>query len=94
MTMALTYHDRDKQYTSADIEKFGICVKIDSDKVISRSQWIVDMREWAHEHDIEVLWAGESSHSSVINNMLCRWHEAEFVIFDNHSRTMFALRWS
>lgn len=90
----LVFHDSNKTFTSDDIEKFGVCVKIDYDKVISRSQWIVDMREWAHQHDIEILWAGESSHSSVISNTLCRWHEAEFVIFDDYSRTMFTLAWS
>jgi hypothetical protein len=87
--MANLYYRRDDDFTEHEFAN-SIKVSIDNNKQYSRSSWILDMREWCEQNNIEMKWLGESTHT--VNNRT--WHNFDCYIEDENQRLLFKLRWS
>lgn len=71
-----------------DKSQYEVTVK--TTRYSNRKIWINEMERWADEQGIEIVWQGESTHT--VNDD--EWHEAHFCIYNEHDRTLFALRWA
>ena len=65
-------------------------VTVKTTKYPDRQVWINDMKRWAKERGMTIVWQGESTH--VHNDD--EWHEAHFCIYDERDRVAFALAWA
>jgi hypothetical protein len=57
---------------------------------VVRGLWVDEMLQWAKEHNLDIKWAGEHTHS--VNGH--EWHEADFYVSNKQEAIFFLLRWS
>lgn len=55
-----------------------------------RTEFIEAVNQWMDKHNIKYSWSGESTHEH--NSEITYYYHVK--IFDDRSRTLFALRWS